>query len=250
MWVNNYDYGLVTRGFVGTVLTHLLKPFYTGRLNENDLNLFVIIINIIFYVSLFIALLFLEKSKKFDERILLTWVLSPLFITYFIYRFGHIEIILIICFILALILFKCNKFFAGFIICNIGILVYEQFSVLSLPFLVLFLMYKVFIKRINIILFIIYIIEFLLLSIYIHFYGRLNHFIISQGAYCHLFEFKYLNFPVNCDSFSFYAYSRPNAIAPDIQYYHLRYNLFIALILLSPYFAYIISFFLDITKKY
>lgn len=249
-WLLDYRYGLVNRGFVGTLLSFVLTLFRkSDYISMYMLSRVIFITTIITSVVVIFFIFLIEKrtiEKSFRNSVqilLLSWILSPWFITFFLTgaTYGRIDIICIAVFLLSVYLILDNKFIWSVpFLSIIGILTYHVYIILSIPviFVMLLEAWRIRKKQIYIVYNVVNSILSIVMALFIHFYGHLSGKITMD-------EF-YTAQTLRTDSILDYSvtvcYPFNTALgADDSRIYHLRIRLLLLIFACLPILFYLIK---------
>lgn len=155
VWLCDYNFGFVNRGFGGTILT-ILVELLTGSnfITKSILVWFLLLLTI--FVTIYVVYNCYKLEKDIESEmyriLLLVFVTSPFFITYYIGNggnFGRLDIVLIALFLFSVQLTKNNKYiFLLPLISVIGCLTYQIYVICFFP--VLFFLMLIYSKGNNV----------------------------------------------------------------------------------------------------
>jgi len=190
VWLTDYSFGIINRGFCGEILSLINKFFFhSDKITDEKLH---IVFNCLLVTAMVVSLIWIHYVEKRDDSnegiraLLILWIISPFFTTFFYTGpnlIGRLDIVLLILFFISLLLIcsnRCLWLLVPISICSV--LVYHEFTILLFPF-VFILILKKFIEsreRKVLLVTICTTVGTLITTVYIYFFGRLKEDAISR----------------------------------------------------------------------
>jgi hypothetical protein len=183
-WLSDYRYGIVNRGFFATIFTFILNIVYKDDcVTDIFLKNAAIILTAIILALVIRWIWMMEKNMQEDirdigQKILMVWICSPWFFTFFMTQgtIGRLDIILMAIFLICCeLIFKQKLLWVIPILCVCGVLTYEVFTLIYFPTIFLLLLEISYFnkKKENWITTAVTTVSVLSITVYIHFFGTL-----------------------------------------------------------------------------
>lgn len=143
IWMIDYRYGFVNRGFLGTVLTLVTKIIFGSSVISDHY-----LLNFLKVITLLAGLVTIRWIWKLEDRInqnykkqiqtiLLIWILSPWFYTFFLTNgstFGRPDIILMVCFLISCeLIMEQKRWWLIPVLSIIGVATYQMYTIIYFP---------------------------------------------------------------------------------------------------------------------
>lgn len=259
VWLTDYSYGVVNRGFCGEILSLISKyVFNTNQITDSFLHA---VFNCILVICMAITLIWIHcvEKKSTDSKeihsVMLLWIVSPFFVTFFYtgdHLIGRLDMVLLILFFISLLLIcsdKCTWLVFPISICSV--LVYQEYTVLFFPFIFILLLAKS-VKSKNKKTYLVTActtIGTIITTLYIVFFGHIKEGVISRQNY-----YNWIQSRTDADVGSLgvattYIFGRSSgditgAIDFDIARYHLFFRFVFLIIICVPVIVFIFYVFL------